>query len=94
MGTKGVYCGSILRDCRKEQLHLVISDFILEEVERVLREKFGTEEHLSRSFIKEIFRFSEIVITKGTMDVIKEDPSDNRVLETAVLGKVDYLITG
>ena len=34
------------------------------------------------------------MITKGTIDVIKEDPSDNRVLETAILGKVDYLVTG
>ena len=85
---------SILRDCRKGKLHLVLSDFILEEVNRVLQQKFGVEEHLSRSYIREIFRFSEIVITKGIIDIIEEDPSDNRVIETAVIGKVDFLITG
>ncbi len=85
---------SILRKCRSGDHLLIISDFILEEVERVLKDKFNVEEHLARSYIREIFRFSEIMITKGTIDVIKEDPSDNRVLETAILGKVDYLVTG
>lgn len=85
---------SILRDCREGIYHLVLSDFILEEVDRILQEKFGVEEHLTRSYIREIFRFSEIVITKGLIDIIEEDPSDNRILETAVIGKVDFLITG
>jgi putative PIN family toxin of toxin-antitoxin system len=85
---------SILRECRVGKLHLVLSDFILEEVDRILQEKFEVEEHLTRSYIREIFRFSEIVITKGLIDIIEEDPSDNRILETAVIGKVDFLITG
>jgi putative PIN family toxin of toxin-antitoxin system len=85
---------SILRDCREGKLHLVLSDFIFEEVDRILQDKFGVEEHLTRSYIREIFRFSEIVMTKGVIDIIDEDPSDNRILETAVIGKVDLLITG
>ena len=84
----------ILRKCRKGEYQLIISDFILEEVERVLQKKFMVEEHLARSYLQEIFRFSDIVITHGRLDIIKEDPSDNRVLETAVLGRVNYLITG
>lgn len=37
---------------------------------------------------------SEIVIPTGQIDIIKEDMADNNVLETAILGKVDRLITG
>ena len=85
---------SLLRECRSGKYQLVTSSFILEEVERVLKEKFDEDEHLVRSFIREIFKFSELVITQGRLNVITEDPSDNNVLETAVVGKVNYLITG
>ncbi|MGA1821348.1 MAG: putative toxin-antitoxin system toxin component, PIN family [Thermoplasmatota archaeon] len=84
----------LLRRCKNGEYHLIESDFILEEVEKVLQVKFNVEYHLARSFIREIFSFSEIVITKGRLDVIEEDPSDNRVLETAIYGKANYLITG
>ncbi|MCK5772458.1 MAG: putative toxin-antitoxin system toxin component, PIN family [Thermoplasmata archaeon] len=84
----------LLRLCKEGKVKLVVSSFILEEVEKVLIRKFRVEEHLSRSFIREIFTFSELVITTGALDVIKEDPSDDHILETAVLGNVSFLITG
>ena len=85
---------SLLRECRIGKYKLVTSSFILEEVERVLKEKFDEEEHLVRSYIREVFKFSELVVTPGRLNVITEDPSDNNVLETAVVGKANYLITG
>lgn len=85
---------SLLRECIIGKYQLVTSSFILEEVERVLKEKFDEDEHLVRSYIREVFKFSELVVTQGRLNVITEDPSDNNVLETAVVGKANYLITG
>ncbi|MCK4347981.1 MAG: putative toxin-antitoxin system toxin component, PIN family, partial [Thermoplasmatales archaeon] len=45
-------------------------------------------------FIRDVLLFSEIVVIKGDIDVIKEDPSDNIVLETAIRGNADIIITG
>ncbi len=37
---------------------------------------------------------SEVVIIKGKLKVIKEDPSDDKVLETALLGEADIIVSG
>ena len=39
-------------------------------------------------------RLATIVRPTVSIDVIKEKQTDNRILECAVAGKVDYLITG
>ncbi|GAG74095.1 unnamed protein product, partial [marine sediment metagenome] len=36
----------------------------------------------------------EFVKTKKKLDIIKEDPEDNKVLECALFGKADYIVTG
>lgn len=35
-----------------------------------------------------------LVRTKRRLSVLRRDPSDNVVLETALLGRADYLVTG
>ena len=37
---------------------------------------------------------SDIVHPEGTIDVIDDDPSDNWVLETALLGEADIIVSG
>ena len=43
--------------------------------------------------VDEILEMSEIVEPKEKFDIIKEDPEDNIIIECAVEGKVDYIIT-
>ena len=44
-----------------------------------------------RSLIEEI---STIVTPRQRLDVIKDDPSDNMILECALEAKADYIVTG
>ena len=43
--------------------------------------------------IRLIAQVAEIVITKSTLDVIRADPDDNRILECAVDGRADLVVT-
>ena len=73
---------------------LFVSDAILQETLRVLRDKFGfTEERLARAQ-----RYIESCTTRVhpmiRIEAIKGDPEDNRVLECAEEARCDCIITG
>jgi uncharacterized protein len=75
-------------------IRVAISDAILQEVLRVMRDKFhATSEDLQEA--EEIISgCTERVVPALKLDVIKEDPDDNRILECAVAAGSDYLVTG
>jgi uncharacterized protein len=83
----------ILKLAEQGEIHLSISNAILEETRRVLRDKFGlAPEELSMA-VSRIEAAAEKVTPSRTVDLVKEDPSDNRILECAEAGKSEYLIT-
>jgi uncharacterized protein len=74
-------------------IELTISDDILGEVTRVLRDKFGwSKEALSMAQAR-IADFTVRVAPARKLDAVREDPADNRILECAVEGKSEYLVT-
>lgn len=84
----------ILLKCKKRKLNSITSLEILNELEKVLKMKFKVSENKIRDYSKEILYFSEIVFPLGELDIIKEDPTDNIILETALIGKANILVTG
>ncbi len=84
----------ILLKCKKRKLNSIISLEILNELEKVLKTKFKVPENKIYDYSKEILYFSEIVFPLGELDIIKEDPTDNIVLETALICKANILVTG
>jgi putative PIN family toxin of toxin-antitoxin system len=78
---------------RSGAIHLSISDDIINEVTRVLREKFGWSKEALALFQERIQDFTERVVPTQRIDVVKEDPADNRIVECAVAGKSEYLVT-
>jgi len=53
---------------------------------------FTAEEKLKLMGI--VYSIADIVEISGNLKVIKEDPDDNIILESAISGKADYIITG
>jgi putative PIN family toxin of toxin-antitoxin system len=85
----------LLRLAKARIIQLVISDAILAEMATVLRgEKFAWPEPEIQKAQKEIAELSERVQTTETLSVITDDPSDNRILECAAAGEVDYIVSG
>jgi uncharacterized protein len=76
-------------------IRMIVSEDILDEVRRVLRrEKFAWPEARIDSALTQILRFCEHVEPSESVQVIAEDPTDDRILECAVASRSDYLVTG
>jgi len=78
----------------KGNIEVFISPFILSEIERILKERFEWSEGNIHRVLNRIKRQTILVHPKLTVTVIKENDDDNRILECAVEGKVQYLISG
>jgi putative PIN family toxin of toxin-antitoxin system len=77
------------------KVRLVISPDMLIEFEDVIsRPKFKYSEKNIRRILTVIFKVSKVVEPDFSVDIVKEDPSDNRVIEAAISGKVQYIVTG
>ncbi len=68
------------------ELNLFISDSILEELERVLRQKFKWAPERLRQILAIVHLYAQLVLPEEKLTVIEEDDSDNRILEFCTLG--------
>jgi uncharacterized protein len=74
---------------------LSVSEDILSEVERVLlRPKFGWTQEQIDTAILDLSGFTEHVRPTQRIDVVKEDPTDNRIVECAATASSEYLVSG
>ncbi len=84
-----------LRLAKSGSIQLVTSDAILTEVAKTLRgDKFAWPETEIERALQQLSRIAERVKPEHAVDVIKVDPSDNRILECAEAGQADYIVTG
>ena len=79
---------------RSGQINPTVSDAILEEMEDVLRRKFPFSESDIAETRRRINSIARTVTPAIVLDVVKEDPDDNRILEAAVAAGSDYIVTG
>lgn len=79
---------------RDGEIEILISEHILTEISDVLRKKFNWFDWQIAEVINEIREISTVITPKVILRVIKERDSDNRVLECAVEGKAQYLVSG
>jgi putative PIN family toxin of toxin-antitoxin system len=90
---------SVLRAWRKEAFQLVSSAPLLRELETVLKRdhiagRLGWSPSERRAFIADLREGAIVVIPEKKMEVVLADPSDNKVLEAAVAGHADYIVSG
>ncbi|MDG6224100.1 MAG: putative toxin-antitoxin system toxin component, PIN family [Candidatus Thermoplasmatota archaeon] len=85
---------SLLTRCKSGKIRSVTSEQILSETEMVLRKKFHVPDDKIHAFIQSLILMSDLVFITDSLYVIEDDPKDNMVLETAILGKAEYIISG
>ena len=76
------------------EIRIDISEFIIDEVLRTLRDKFEWSAERLQEAADQMTAIARKVAPSRTVDVLKEDPADNRILECAAQAKSDYLVTG
>ena len=78
----------------KGDIEACISPFILRELEETLKKDFGWDRDQIMHTIEKIKSKTTLVHPKSKVSVIIERDDDNRILECAIEGKVQYLISG
>lgn len=78
---------------RERIIRIDVSDAILDETIRVLREKFGWDGYRLHDARLRLSSFTNRVTTMQVLEVIKEDPPDNRILECAVEAGSQCIVT-
>lgn len=84
----------VLKLARVRQIKVFISAQILLEISEKLHKKFKLSEEDVAKILKGISKITELVQSRIKLDVVKEDSSDNKFLECAVVADSDYIITG
>ena len=85
----------ILRIAKMGEIKLILSPDIIEEFKEVIsRPRFSFSQEQVANAVQQILDLAEIVIPQEKLDIIIEDEEDNKVLECALEGKVQYIISG
>jgi putative PIN family toxin of toxin-antitoxin system len=83
----------ILDSVSMKQILAVISPAITEELMRILKNRFGYSDGLLSRLQHNISEEFEIVVPTKSLHVLNDEP-DNRVLEAAMEGRCEFIITG
>jgi putative PIN family toxin of toxin-antitoxin system len=73
---------------------LIVSRPIVNEVAETLRECFGWADDRVLDFMKRLIRVAEIADATEAVSAVKDDPDDDRILECAVAGRADLIVSG
>jgi len=84
----------VLTAARQGLIRLDISNPLLDEIHRVLRDKFAWSEDMRQRLALRLSRFTSPVHPTQTINAVPEDPDDNRVPERGVAAGSRYIITG
>ncbi len=77
------------------EFELILSYKQLNELLRVLNyPKFKFTDEQKDGFLSFLLEVATLIKTESEIDVIKEDPSDNVILEPANEMKIDYIVSG
>src|ERR1700694_727746 len=90
--TRGVRF-QLWRKAVRGEYALIISPAILREVADVLRTDLQRAESEIVAQLKRVVRVAEIVESGVTLEVIAADPDDDRILECAVAGNADLIVS-
>ena len=87
--------GQLLQACIEEKVINHTSPDIIKELERVLNySKFQLTEGEIIKIVNLVLNVSKVIRPEGKIEVVDEDPGDNKYLECAVASKSNYIVSG
>ena len=79
---------------RYDGARLLVSNAIFIELQRVLLEKLNIDPKKAMSFLDMLAKRAESVSPRHALNVVHADPSDDRILECAIEGKANAIVSG
>lgn len=78
----------------ENKITIFTSPSILLEVSEKLNKKFKWNEDQIITVIKAISKTAEVIKPQNKLKIVKSDPSDNKIIEAAVEGNTEYIVSG
>lgn len=75
------------------QFETIISEAILKELREKLQEKFNWPQNNIEQVVERIVKLAQIVEVKEKISIITRDLEDNKILECAVAGEADLIVS-
>lgn len=73
---------------------VVTTDVVSEYFEVLNRPKFNLKQETIDKITRYIYQFSEFVVPEEQIRFIEDDPKDDKFLEAAIAGNVDFIVSG
>jgi putative PIN family toxin of toxin-antitoxin system len=86
--------GVVLKLALDRRFTLVTSKPLLDELDEKLREKFGVSTQDAAAIRAKLESVALLVDPDFMLNAVPDDPDDNRVLECAVDGKAECIVSG
>ena len=86
-------CASLFELCL-DRYTIIISDFILAEVSRILQDQFRMPSKNVKAVVDYLEEFCVLTSYQKLPKRICRDPFDDEILALAISSEVDYIITG
>lgn len=84
---------SLLDRAIRGELDLVTSPVLLDELEKILTDRFQVPSELARLARSELEILAEAVVPDD-VPAVSRDPDDDQVLAAAIVGEVEAIVTG
>jgi len=84
---------AVLEMAIKRDVDLVVSEHILSEISSTLRDSFNIADAETERILERILEISTLVYPSRKVRAVR-DKKDNRILECALEGGCDYIVTG
>jgi putative PIN family toxin of toxin-antitoxin system len=92
VATRGI-CADVLQTALAHH-EVVVSEQVLAELRRALQEKFRTSAELAKETVRFLRREAEVVGEAPKLEITVRDQDDAAIVEQAVAGGADVLVTG
>ena len=79
---------------RTKRFDLFLSPFILNELARILTDKFYWSNLKVEKATQLLVKWGDVVTPSKSISAIPSDETDNRILECAVKAKADFIVSG
>lgn len=83
----------IVKKAIKQEIRVYISSSIINEIRKVLNRDFSLSKQEIDDIVSSLYNFTHLIEPKEKFDIIKDDPSDDRILECAVTCNAKYIIS-
>ncbi len=79
---------------RDEKINILTSAAIEEEIADKLKTKFNLDKNEISQILSDFSTFTKLVSATDRIQAVPDDPDDDKIIECAVSGKADYIVSG